>query len=121
MIKYTIKGETPSKKNSRNIFVRGGRPVNIPSKNYKEWHDDAVNQLQAQGAKPFPEKEVSITVVFYPRTLRPFDLSNKLESVADLLVDCGIIEDDNWKIVPEISAKIGIKDKDNPRAEIFLI
>jgi hypothetical protein len=38
----------------------------------------------------------------------------------DLLVDCGIIEDDNWFVVPEVRAKFGGVDKDNSRAEITI-
>ena len=45
-----IKGDVPSKKNSRNIFVRGGKPVNIPNKNYKEWSEEALWQLKEQKA-----------------------------------------------------------------------
>jgi Holliday junction resolvase RusA-like endonuclease len=51
---------------------------------------------------------------------RRTDLSNKAESIMDLLVDNGILEDDCWQIVP-ILALQGMKvDKENPRAEIFI-
>ena len=38
----------------------------------------------------------------------------------DLLVDAGVIEDDNWFIIPEISLKFGGIDRQNPRCEISI-
>jgi hypothetical protein len=38
----------------------------------------------------------------------------------DLLVDAGIIDDDNWYVVPEVRFKFGGVDRLNPRAEITI-
>jgi hypothetical protein len=43
---YRLEGETPSKKNSRQVF-RGG--LNIPSKNYLKWLKAAEIELFRQG------------------------------------------------------------------------
>lgn len=38
----------------------------------------------------------------------------------DLLVDAGIIEDDNYTIIPKVILEIGTPDKLNPRVEITI-
>ena len=48
------------------------------------------------------------------------DLSNKAESIMDLLVDNGVIEDDNWFEVPALASTFGGVDKANPRAEVVI-
>lgn len=49
---------------------------------------------------------------------RRCDLTNKAESVMDLLVDNGFIEDDCWQITGLIELSCGGVDKENPRVEI---
>lgn len=39
----------------------------------------------------------------------------------DLLVDCGILPDDNWYICGDIRLKFGGVDAQNPRTEITII
>ena len=62
-----------------------------------------------------------LEMILYASTKRKADLSNRFESIADLLVDAGIIEDDNYFVVPEVLMKFGGIDKTNPRAEITII
>ena len=57
----TLYGRIPSKKNSRNIFVRGGRIVNIPSKDYEAWHNEQMWLLKKHKPKS-PLKNVNITI-----------------------------------------------------------
>lgn len=59
-----------------------------------------------------------IELIFYAKDKRLFDLSNKAESIMDLLVDAGVIEDDNYSFVPELNLKFGGQDKNNPRCEV---
>ena len=54
----------------------------------------------------------------FPADKRKADLTNKAESIMDLLVDTKIIEDDNWFIINNINLKFGGVDTKNPRAEI---
>lgn len=67
---------------------------------------------------------IKLTYVFYPKTSRKFDISNVCSIVdkffSDALVELGKLPDDNFKYIPEISYKIGEKDKDNPRVEIII-
>lgn len=119
----TITGDIPSKKNSKQIvYLKSktgkSRPIVIPSKNHEIWHTQAISQLL--GKHRVEGQILRLEAVFYPSTKRKSDLSNKFESIADLLVDAGIISDDNWFVVPEVSLKFGGVDKENPRAEITI-
>ena len=118
-IDLLIKGRIPSKKNSRNIFVRGGKLFNIPSKDYNEWHKVAFLQLL-----PFRNagkiKFTCVRLRFWAPDKRSADLSNKTESIMDLLVDAAIIEDDNWWIIKDLNLEFMGVDKANPRCEITL-
>lgn len=115
----TIKGDVPSKKNSRNIFCRGNRPINIPSKNYVDWHDEQMWLMKKHKPKK-PLDHANVQIVIYPKTQRAADLTNKAESIMDLLVDAGILQDDNWFICETVVLAFGGVDKTNPRAEIIL-
>lgn len=100
---FELDGETPAKKNSR-IFLKNGR--NIPSKRYSEWHMVSGAAIQSQRymqhiLKPL-EGPVKISVVFTHGDKRRRDSDNGLSSVLDLLVDTGVLKDDNWTVVPEL-------------------
>lgn len=65
-----------------------------------------------------------ITYTIYYPTRRLFDIDNIGAVVTkfthDALVEFGILEDDNYKIVTEITYKFGGVDKDNPRCDIVI-
>lgn len=105
---FELKGETPAKKNSR-ITLRNGKT--IPGKQYQQWHNDALKEIFSQKYK-IPEdvklpifSSVSISVTFVHGDKRRRDADNGLSSILDLLVDCNILSDDNWKIVENISVR----------------
>lgn len=114
MNKIIILGRIPSKKNSR-INTRSGR--SFPSSKYTAWHKDA--SLQIKGAEKIPNGSF-ISLHFFMPDNRRTDLSNKAESVMDLLVDNGIIEDDCWQVIPILSLKGCGIDRENPRVEIYV-
>jgi Holliday junction resolvase RusA-like endonuclease len=113
-----IEGRIIAKKNSRRT-IKSGR--SLPSKKYEEWHKEASFQLLLQRAVKFPvQNDLFIKILFFFPDNRKTDLSNKAESVMDLLVDCGVLDDDNWKVVGSLYLRsIGV-DKKNPRAEIYI-
>ena len=115
-----IKGRIPSKKNSRQTIYNKGRCLSIPSKRYNEWHEDASWQLKEQKVK-FYENAVAMRIVFFAPDNRNADLTNKAESVMDMLVDNGIIKDDNWFVIKSIGLIFAGIDKDNPRVEIEIL
>jgi hypothetical protein len=114
-----IKGDVPSKKNSKQIFRNRitGRPFIKSSEAYERWHPEAAKQLM--GIEPV-DIVTTITLTFYPSSKRRSDLTNKAESIMDLLVDCKIILDDNWFKVPKLVLQFGEVDKINPRVEIII-
>ena len=114
---YNISGNIPSKKNSR-INTRSGR--SFPSKNYQAWHSITFAQIKGQFDHDTLEeiREIKINLVF--PTKRKSDLTNKAESVMDLLVDCEVLKDDNWFVVPKVTLT-GSYLKNQGGAEIIII
>lgn len=96
--------------------MRGGKMFNIPQKNYRDWHEMASWQLKNKVKEPISRCEIELT--FFSGDKRKYDLSNKAESVMDLLVDNCIIEDDNYEVVSRLTLVWGGYDKDNSRVEI---
>lgn len=91
--------------------------MNFPSKDYVAWHKQATDQLWGKIPKE-PIARAEITIEIFAPDKRKSDLSNKIESIMDLLVDNKILIDDNWFVCPKINLKFGGVDKDNPRAEV---
>ena len=104
----------------------GKSPRLLPSKNYKDWHTEASNQIALQVPQFAPQHEfplqkvLCLEVVFYAENRRSYDLSNKFESVADLLVDCGVLADDNYSVIPRVVLSFGGLDKEKVGAEIMI-
>ena len=100
---YTIIGETPAKKNSR-ITLRNG--CTIPSKNFQKWHKIALAELEMQEKPSEPlDCPCRVFLRFIHGDLRRRDSDNGTSSIMDLLVDAGILYDDNWQIVRQIKVQ----------------
>lgn len=97
-------------------LIKGG-VIFLTSTRHRKWIVEAAKQIE--GIQPIPGVQFA-TLTFYPSTRRRSDLTNKAESIMDLLVDAGILEDDNWFVVPKVTLLFGGIDKDNPRVEIEL-
>ena len=119
-MKITLMGETPSKKNSR-INTRSGR--SFPNQRYVRWHDRVISELHVlllqKQIRKFEGVKVKMTVTFFHENLVRRDSDNQLSSILDTLVDAGILEDDNWKIIPRKIINDEY-DKNNARCEIIL-
>jgi hypothetical protein len=112
--KIVITGRCPSKKNSRRPFIRGGRIMNFPSKDYVAWHKVASKELT--GSKKI-ESDFLVIKFWFPDNRRT-DLSNKAESIMDLLVDNGLLQDDCWQVIRSLTLQSEGVDKTNPRVII---
>lgn len=120
-MKFEIIGRIPSKKNSVNIFVKNNRLFKMPSDRYKAWHRDASMQLKGMRFENCPLPKAEMKIGFWLPDRRLTDLTNKAESIMDLLVDNKILVDDNCSIVPEITLKyLGI-DRAEPRAVVEIL
>jgi Holliday junction resolvase RusA-like endonuclease len=116
-VTITLPGRVPSKKNSKRIIQAGGRPRLISSEAFLAWHEEMMLRLRSKRPKtPLAHAEIGITF-FAPDRIKG-DLSNKAESVMDLLVDSGYLADDNWTVVGHVCLTFGGVDPKNPRAEI---
>lgn len=115
-LNLVVHGRTPSKKNSKQIIYVRGKPLIISSKDYAEWHKTSLQSLKI--APRLNENTIEVQLCFYSENKRKFDLSNKAESIMDLLVDAGILLDDNYEVVPKLILEYGGISKENPRCEI---
>lgn len=126
MVNIVISGRIPSKKNQKQIVYVRGRPLIVESKRHREWYKAAMLEMDAtkkaydgvNGQLPIPCSRLTFTL-FAPDA-RKGDLSNKFESVADLLVGAGVLEDDNWCVMPQVLMQYGGIDRQNPRAEVLI-
>jgi Holliday junction resolvase RusA-like endonuclease len=101
--KLHLGGHVPSKKNSRRFLKRGKRVFSVPSEAHEVWHEAQLWFLKGQWpANNTLHLVKSIALTFHAVDARRNDLSNKAESVMDLLVDAGILADDSWFVVPEL-------------------
>jgi len=123
-MKFTIYWIPPSKKNSKQIVCRWKFPQVLPSKKYTEWEKEQLEilksweMLDTDEQEKLPKKNLIIEVDFYWKDLRKWDLSNKFESIADMLVKWWILEDDNYEILSEVTLRYKELDRENPRCEI---
>lgn len=115
----TLYGDPRTKKNSQRLVHVGGRMIPITSKAYSDYHADCMRQITGDKRKgiDFP---VNVQCVYYMRTHRRVDLNNLLEATADILVDAGVLADDNSQIVAGHDGSRVYYDKENPRAEITI-
>lgn len=118
-IQIQLKGRIPSKKNSKQFFIAGGRPILAPSKNYKLWHEEQMWVLSKNKPKK-PIENFTVQIVFRAPDKRKTDLSNKAESIMDLLVDAGYITDDNWFCCPKLNLSLEGINKENPGADVII-
>lgn len=128
VIRYTITGDPRTKKNSMMIAGSGKRCPRC-HKPEKQWirqgkaHDDyeraALWQLRPRPKRPV-DYQVNVQCLFYMATRRRVDLLNLLATVDDLLVEAGILADDNCRIVVSHDGSRVLCDPRNPRAEIMI-
>jgi len=133
-IRYTLTGRIPSKKNSKQIIpnwknirikIGGHKPKGqlfwlLPSSKHKDWHKSASSELLSQPRKGRAIESISkIIIKFSFGDRRKTDLTNKAESIMDLLVDNKIIHDDCWQEVPILELGGGY-EKGNFSAEIVI-
>ena len=116
--KITIPIEPRTKKNSQQIILCKGRPMIIPSKQYKDYEKQALNFLIFNTM--IIDYPVNLEAHYYMKTKRKVDLVNLLECTCDVLVKAGILEDDNSTIVVSHDGSRVHYDKDNPRTEIII-
>lgn len=105
-----------TKKNSQQIIKVNGRPIIIPSKQYRDYEKQAISYIEP------PENPidygVNVKCIFYMRTKRKVDLSNLISAISDILVRAGVLADDNSEIIVGYDGSRVYYDKENPRTEV---
>lgn len=117
-MEIVIKGRPITKKNSSQIVLNKttGKPLLIPSKQYKQYEKDAGWQIKCKGL--MIDYPVNVKCVYYMPTKHRVDLCNLLEATCDILVKYKVIADDNSNIVASHDGSCVLYDKNNPRAEV---
>lgn len=118
---FYIDGEVPSKKNANKFNTK--TCCVYKTKHYQQWHDVARLQVQSQMRKQnissSINEPVKLSVTFVHGDLARRDSDNATSSILDLLMDCKIIEDDNWKIIRELHIRNGyVKGQARCKVEI---
>ena len=113
----TLGIEPKTKKNHQQIIQCNGRPLVIPSKEYKQYEKDCAAFIPQMPFQTF-DCPVNVECVYYMRTHRRVDLTNFLQSTCDILVKYGILLDDNSNIVASMDGSRVLYSKENPRTEI---
>ena len=93
-------GNIPSKKNSKRAF----RGIVLPSENYMKRHKIMSNKLEGHEWKfnSFPCKMSIISIAW---NKMKWDIDNQATSIMDLLVDVGLLPDDNKFIIQELEIR----------------
>lgn len=117
IIRFKIPLAPATKKNSQRIFLnkKTGKPFIAPSEAFRTY------ETMARGFIPKTKinaSELNLRAIFYMPTRRRCDLTNLLEAIDDILVSCGLIEDDNYTVIAGHDGSRVRYDKDNPRTEI---
>lgn len=115
----TLYGRPITKKNSQRIVFRGKRPRILPSRAYMDYRKDCLRQIPGNFRREI-NKAINLRCLYFMPTHHRVDLVNLLEATCDILVDSGVLEDDNKNIVASHDGSRVLYDKHNPRVEIYI-
>lgn len=117
-IVITLQGDPRTKKNSPRIARCGRYSKILPSESYEKYSIDCMYQIVTRYKRNCIDSPINLKCVYYMQTRRRVDLANLLEATCDILVDAGIIADDNSNIIVSHDGSRVKHDKTNPRVEI---
>lgn len=115
----------PSLKNSKTIVTRGKRPMLIPSKRHSEYKKNTAPFyserkamfLHLSNKRPKP---LFIGLYFLRDSRHRFDYSNAIQTIEDIIVEQGWIEDDNADCL--VPVPLGFSyNKETPGVFIWLL
>lgn len=120
-IELRLTGRIPSKKNSTIQIMRHGKPLKFPSKEFTERQKEAILQCQIAWLPKLKANRVSIGYLFHRPDNRGADFSNKIESINDMLVKYGFLEDDKRQYLYEYKfVRHDGVDKELPWVTLFI-
>ena len=118
-LRLTILGNPATKKNNMQIRRnrKTGKNFIAQSDRYLNYKDTFLWQVPSV-AKININYPINLKCIYYRQTKHRVDLVNLLNATNDLLVEAGVLEDDNCNIVFSHDGSEVRYDKDNPRVEI---
>jgi Holliday junction resolvase RusA-like endonuclease len=107
-----------TKKNNQRMFksYRTGKSFPVQSKRYLEYEREADWYLPRLDIN-YP---INLKAIYYIEARRIVDITNLNSALHDVLVKCGVIADDNCRIVVSTDGSRVRWDKDDPRTEIWI-
>lgn len=118
-LRIWIPGDPRTKKNSQQIRRRGDRHWIAPSDAYRQYAADCVLQIPSI-ARLHIDKPVNVQCVYHIATRRKVDLVNLLEATLDILVEAGVLADDNSRIAASHDGSRVLYDRERPGVEIII-
>lgn len=121
MIKFSILGNPPTKKNNNRIIYnqKTGKPMILPSKKYLDYKENVLKQKEKGGIPSvLIDYPINIQSIYYRDSRRKVDLCNLHAALHDILQDIGVIEDDSCRIIVSTNGSRVDYDPEKPRTEI---
>lgn len=116
-LKLILYGNPITKKNSQRIVRCGNYHKILPSKQFLTYQNNCLKQITGK-YKLGIDVACNLKCIYYMQRRYKVDLVNLLEATCDILVEAGVIADDNFKIVYSTDGSKVLHDKNNPRVEI---
>lgn len=118
---FVIPYSPVTKKNHGRIVMYGKYPKLLPSAAYERYAKETMPFLKTNfgkcGTIDYP---INLKCVFYLNKRSKGDLAGYLQAVQDVLVEAGILADDNRNIVASVDGSGVLYDRENPRTEITI-
>lgn len=118
-MQFTISGNPITKKNSSRIVNVGTYHKLLPSKQYEEYEKSCLPYVHKYRNLHI-DYPVNVKLLYYMKTKRKVDLPNLINGTLDMLVDYGVLADDNRNIVYSTDGSRVLWDKENPRTEVTI-
>ena len=118
-LRIWIPGDPKTKKNSQQIRRRGSRHWVAPSDAYRQYAADCVLQIPSI-ARLHIDHPVNVQCVYHMATRRKVDLVNLLEATLDILVEAGVLADDNSRIAASHDGSRVQYDRERPGVDILI-
>lgn len=121
-MKIILYGQPITKKNSSRLITVNGRKIPIPSKAYKAYEQNCLEQLRyIYGKRETISSPVNVQCVYFMKTRRKkLDLINLQQATLDILKAGDVIADDCHEIVVSLDGSRVLYDPENPRVEITI-
>ena len=117
-LEFTIVGNPVTKKNHSQVVYAKGRPMVIPSKQYRQYEKDCAPYMPRL-PKPI-DYPVNVQAIFYRSTRREVDLPNLIAALHDIMVKYKVVADDSRSIIYAVDGCRVLWDKENPRTEVTI-